>query len=67
MVAHTAFPKCITTATKATTNTTTRVHVTKAVTGTRQYIELFGQIQSYQHSYQKTDIAHGIKFEFFVQ
>ena len=35
MVPHTAFPKCITTATKATTNTTTRVHVTKAVIGTR--------------------------------
>ena len=27
-------PKCVTTATKATTNTTTRVNVTKAVIGT---------------------------------
>ena len=35
-VPHTAFPKCITTTTKATTNTTTRVHVTKAVIGTQQ-------------------------------
>ena len=35
-VPHTAFPKCITTATKATMNTLTRVHVTKAVTGTQQ-------------------------------
>ena len=31
MVPHTAFPKCITTTTRATMNTTTRVHVTKAV------------------------------------
>ena len=38
MVPHTAFPKCITTATKATTNTTTRVHVTKAVMGTQHKI-----------------------------
>ena len=37
MVPHTAFPKCITTTTKATTNATTRVHVTKAVIGTRHY------------------------------
>ena len=36
MVPHIAFPKCITTATKATMNTTTRVHVTKAVIGTCQ-------------------------------
>ena len=35
MVPHTAFPKCITTTTKATMNTTTRVHVTKAVIGTQ--------------------------------
>ena len=37
MVPHTVFPKCITTATEARTNTTTRVHVTKAVTGTQQF------------------------------
>ena len=34
MVPHTAFPKCVTTATKSTTNTATRVHFTKAVIGT---------------------------------
>ena len=34
MVPHTTFPKCITSATKATTNKTTRVHVTKAVIAT---------------------------------
>ena len=33
-VPHTAFPKCIATTTKATVNTTTRVHVTKVVIGT---------------------------------
>ena len=38
MVPHTAFPKCITTATKATMNTTTRVHVTKTVIGTQHKI-----------------------------
>ena len=32
-VPHTAFPKCVTTTTKARMNTTTRVHVTKAVIG----------------------------------
>ena len=32
-VPHTLFPKCITTATKATMNTKTRVHVIKAVIG----------------------------------
>ena len=37
-VPHTAFPKCITMATKATMNTTTRVHVTKAVIGTHHKI-----------------------------
>ena len=41
MVPHTAFPKCVTTATKATTNSTTRVHVTKVVIGTRQNNKLF--------------------------
>ena len=38
MVPHTAFPKCITTTTKATMNTTTRVHVTKAVIVTHHKI-----------------------------
>ena len=41
MVPHTAFPKCITSATKATTNTTTRVHVTIAVIGTRHQSQYF--------------------------
>ena len=39
VVPHTAFPKCITTTTKATINTTTRVHVTKAVIGTHQELK----------------------------
>ena len=39
MVLHTAFPKCVTTATKARMNTTTGVHVTKAVIRTHQKID----------------------------
>ena len=55
MVPHTAFPKCVTTATKATTNTMIRVHVTKAVKGTRHKIGGEpGHSVSIQ-PYQKTD------------